>query len=86
MSWLRASSADRSSVASRGRLRWRPLPKVASKGCVVSRCIRAALPDPDLGFSGSSSSDMGSFFSRSSTVYASFTCASWSETRESCQP
>ena len=40
--------------------------------CVLSRCTRAALPE--LGFSGSSSSDIGSFFSRSSTVYASFTC------------
>ena len=73
VSWLRASSVDRSSAASRGRLRCRPLPKVASKGWVVSRCMRAAFPKP--GFSGSSSSDMGSFFSRSSTVYASLTCS-----------
>ncbi len=69
---VRAARSDMSSAARRGRLRVRFLPKVASKGCVASRCARAALR-PSCPFSGSSSSDIGSFFSRSSTVYASFT-------------
>ena len=39
VSWLCSSSVDRSSVASRGRLRCRPLPKVALKGCKRQVCV-----------------------------------------------
>mmetsp|Transcript_26598 Transcript_26598/g.79030 ORF Transcript_26598/g.79030 Transcript_26598/m.79030 type:complete len:350 (+) Transcript_26598:1719-2768(+) len=59
------------STASVGRLRFLPLPNVSEKGCVASRFARSCFPP--VFFSGSSSNCIGSFFSRSSTEYASFT-------------
>mmetsp|Transcript_4652 Transcript_4652/g.12717 ORF Transcript_4652/g.12717 Transcript_4652/m.12717 type:complete len:225 (+) Transcript_4652:1799-2473(+) len=59
------------STDSLGRLRLVLGPNVSLKGCVASRLLRTCLPLSF--FSGSSSSCSGSFFSRSSTVYESFT-------------